>query len=166
MEPAHKSPPIVLVDGRSGAGKTEYSEVLARELEATLISLDDVYPGWDGLDAGSAHVFSRVMIPFSSGRPGLYTTWDWAAQRPGGKVVIDPLRPLIVEGCGAIRRESVVLATRSVWMDASEETRKARALARDGDLLRPHWTRWALQEERFLAIHDSAQLANDILSGE
>jgi uridine kinase len=166
MVPAHNSPPIVLVDGRSGAGKTEYSQVLARELEATLISLDEVYPGWDGLDAGSAHVFSRVVVPFSSGQPGTYTTWDWVARRAGTPVTVNPSHALIIEGCGAIRAESVAFATRVVWMDASEETRKARALARDGEMFRPHWTRWALQEERFMAIHGSLQLANDILSGE
>jgi uridine kinase len=164
--PRSPRPPLILVDGRSGAGKSVWARARALEIDATLISMDDLYPGWDGLDAGSEHVFSRVVRPFSQGKPGSFNTWDWAAQRPGGTVAIDPLRPLIVEGCGAIRRESVVLATRSVWMDASEHTRKARALARDGDMLRPHWTRWALQEERFLAIHDSAQLANDILSGE
>jgi len=164
--PRSPKPALILVDGRSGAGKSVWAQALAREIDATLISLDDVYPGWDGLDAGSEHVSSWVLVPFSQGKLGTFSTWDWTAQRPGEKVAIDPLRPLIVEGCGAIRRESVAFATRSVWIEASEQTRKARALARDGDMFAPHWTRWALQEERFMALHDPAQAASDILSGE
>ena len=35
---------------------------------------------------------------------------------------------------------------------------------RDGEMYAPHWTRWALQEERFLALHESVALATEIQS--
>ncbi|MEO8095730.1 MAG: hypothetical protein ABI632_12485, partial [Pseudolysinimonas sp.] len=41
--------PVVLIDGRSGAGKTTLARELAPLVGAQLVSLDDVYPGWDGL---------------------------------------------------------------------------------------------------------------------
>ena len=157
---------LTLVDGRSGAGKSVWAQALALELDATLISLDDVYPGWDGLDAGSAHVFSRVVIPFAEGKLCTYTTWDWAAWRPGTQVTVNPSRALVIEGCGAIREGSDAFATRLVWIDAAEEVRKERAVARDGQMFIPYWRRWALQEERFIVAHDSQRLAGDILSGE
>lgn len=50
---------IVFIDGHSGAGKT----TLAREVQDALatrtgvppqiVSMDELYPGWDGLSAGS-----------------------------------------------------------------------------------------------------------------
>ncbi len=48
--------PVVLIDGRSGAGKTTLARDLAPMLGAQLVSLDDIYPGWAGLEAGSAAV--------------------------------------------------------------------------------------------------------------
>ncbi len=42
-------PRITLVDGRSGSGKTTFATELAEREGAQLLSLDDVYPGWDGL---------------------------------------------------------------------------------------------------------------------
>src|SRR5690606_29833513 len=48
---------VVLIDGRSGSGKTTLATALAARLPGTqLVRLDDFYPGWDGLEAGSAHV--------------------------------------------------------------------------------------------------------------
>ena len=48
--------PVVLLDGRSGSGKTVLAESLAPRLDAQLVSLDELYPGWEGLEAGSAGV--------------------------------------------------------------------------------------------------------------
>lgn len=35
-------------------------------------------------------------------------------------------------------------------MDADDAERKRRALERDGDTYRPHWDRWAAQEEEYI----------------
>src|SRR6202042_2836673 len=40
---------LIAVDGRSGSGKTWFAGRLARPLDAPVIHLDDLYPGWDGL---------------------------------------------------------------------------------------------------------------------
>ena len=53
--------PVVLIDGRSGAGKTTLARELAPLLGAQLVSLDDLYPGWGGLEAGSAAVHETVL---------------------------------------------------------------------------------------------------------
>jgi hypothetical protein len=61
---------------------------------------------------------------------------------------------VVIEGCGVIRREGLTIRADRVWVDAAADVRKRRALERDGELYAPHWQRWALQEERFLVIHD------------
>jgi uridine kinase len=136
--------PIVLVDGRSGSGKTELATELAARLDAQLVRLDDVYPGWDGLESASERVRSDILL----GRR--WQRWDWATNAAAEWHELDPERPLIVEGSGALSRANREHATLGIWVELDEPTRKARALARDGALYEPHWDRWAAQEQRFV----------------
>jgi len=153
---------ITLIDGRSGAGKSHLAAELALAQGAVMVSIDDVYPGWDGLDAGSWHIHEHLVRPYLAGLTGRYRPWIWEEQRRGEWVEIPPGRPLIVEGCGAIRRESIITSSRRVWLEADGALRRERALERDGQMYEPHWTRWALQEERFLTLHHSQELATEI----
>lgn len=150
--------PVVLIDGRSGAGKTTLAQGLAPLLDAQLVSLDDVYPGWDGLEAGSAAVAGML----GHEDPG-YVRWDWAAAREAGRHPLDPGRALVVEGCGAISRASRSLASLAIWVDAPEDERRRRALARDPGFA-PYWDHWAAQELEHLAREDPPALADLILS--
>ena len=148
---------IILIDGRSGSGKTELASALAGRLGAQLVRLDDVYPGWNGLDAGSAAV-PRIL---STGR---WQRWDWMTGAPAEWHQLDTAMPLIVEGVGAISRASVPLADHALWVELDDETRKVRALERD-DYYAPYWDRWAAQEERLIAREGSRGLADLIVDG-
>lgn len=160
--PSSPKPIIALIDGRSGAGKTHYAASLASARGAQVVSLDEVYPGWDGLDAGSWHIYTQVLLPISQGLPARYQRWDWATHSPGEWVTIAHDTELIVEGCGAIRRESLPLASVSVYLDAPEQVRHERAVQRDGERFEAQWQRWALQEQRFLMIHHSDRIADTV----
>ena len=155
---------ITLVDGRSGAGKSHFAAELARARGAVVVSIDDVYPGWDGLDAGSWLIHEYLVRPYLAGLTGRYRPWLWEEQRRGEWVEVSPDVPLIVEGCGAIRRDSITTSSRLVWVETDDAVRRERALERDGQMFEPHWTRWALQEERFLALHHSRELATEIVN--
>ncbi len=94
----------ILIDGRSGSGKTELARAIAADWpEAQLVRMDDLYPGWDGLAAGSGLVPSVLTT-------GRYRVWDWSAGRYGEERVLDLGRPIIVEGVGALSRASRPLA--------------------------------------------------------
>ena len=133
------SPWVLLIDGRSGAGKTVLARRLADATGATLVSLDDVYPGWDGLAAGADAVPGII-------RDGSWRRWDWVADRPAEPASVDRTGSLIVEGCGAISRVARALADHAWWLELDDAERKRRALERDGDEYAPHWDRWAAQE--------------------
>ncbi|MBW8764642.1 MAG: ATP-binding protein, partial [Microbacterium sp.] len=79
---------VVLIDGRSGAGKTVLAEALAPRLGAQLVSLDELYPGWDGLEAGSDAVHETVLRARDPG----WTRWDWASARAAEWHPVDPDR--------------------------------------------------------------------------
>jgi uridine kinase len=151
----------ILIDGRSGSGKTELATLLvAGWPEAQLVRLDDIYPGWDGLDAGSAHVAESVL-----GERPRWRRWDWAAGTPAEWHDLDPGRPLVVEGCGALSRANRRRADVGVWVELDDARRKARALTRDGAAYEPHWERWAAQEDAFLQREDPRALADVIADG-
>lgn len=152
---------LIVVDGRSGSGKTEWARELSNELGFEVISLDEVYPGWDGLDAGQA-LISRTVLPQWLERGEVTVPqWNWLTMSyTSVRTVVSP-EGLIVEGCGALSARTAQLAVRTVWLEVPEDERFRRAIARDGDSYRSYWTRWARQEERFIALHRSPELASE-----
>ena len=68
----------------------------------------------------------------------------------------------MVEGVGAGAHR--VARTCGCWSGSSwHETRKHRALERDGDGLRPHWAGWAAQERSMLARERTPERADIVL---
>ncbi|AOZ73517.1 hypothetical protein BK816_06735 [Boudabousia tangfeifanii] len=167
--------PVLLVDGPSGSGKTTLATFLAKQLplalpqwaDLQLVSLDSFYPGWQGLAAASTMLAEDVL---ATQNPG-FTSWDWEANRPGTWVSISPTRPLLVEGCGALTRQSRPLADYALWVELPETIRKERALTRDGDTFAPHWQEWLAQEQAHWQQNRPWELAdlslplNDVSSG-
>jgi dephospho-CoA kinase len=47
-----------------------------------------------------------------------------------------------------------------IWVDAPEEQRYRRAMARDGDAYAPHWARWAAQERAHFAADRTRERAD------
>lgn len=161
-ESARDAGPIaVLIDGRSGAGKTTLAARLASQWdgEAQVVALDDVYPGWDGLAAGAETARAEILQPWAEGRVARWRRWDWALSAPGDAMIVRPDASLIVEGSGLLTPRSAALAPIRVWLEAPESTRRERALSRDGDTYRPHWERWAAQERLHLVEDDPRSLA-------
>ncbi|MEV7762372.1 ATP-binding protein [Curtobacterium flaccumfaciens] len=149
---------VVLIDGRSGTGKTTLGAQVAEQLGAQLVHLDDLYPGWDGLRAAADAVVTDVL-----GAPSGYRRWDWAADAPAGWASVDPDQPIVVEGCGALSRASAPLGSLRVWLEADDAVRWDRAIGRDGEVFAREWDRWAAQEQSFIAAEDPAALADVVL---
>lgn len=148
----------ILIDGRSGSGKSELATSLAEHLGWQLLRLDDVYPGWDGLDAAS-RALPQILTT------GRWRRWNWAAGAPGEWCVLEADRPLIVEGAGALSRAARPLADAAIWVELDAATRKRRALKRDGATYAPHWERWAAQEDAFVVREHPEGLADLVVSG-
>ncbi len=168
---------VILIDGRSGSGKTSLTERLANRFHAEgrsaqILHVEDLYPGWDGLAAGSRAVAGALA-------DGAYRRYDWVLGGFAESVPITDDVPLIIEGCGAITAENLAAArawagaprsapgreprVHGVWIDCPAELRRSRALARDGETFRPYWERWAAQEEAHYAVHKPWVLADEVL---
>lgn len=157
-------PAVVLIDGRSGSGKTVLAEELRSTLGGSVLHLDDLYPGWDGLAAGSEAVAEALAS-------GAYRRFDWNTLAPAEHVELSPDGALIIEGCGALTRRNLEAAhewaagrrVHSIWLECPAAVRRARALNRDGETFRPHWDRWAAQEEAHLAREAPIALAVEVM---
>lgn len=150
---------VALIDGGSGAGKSTFATALATELGSQLVRLDDVYPGWDGLEAASRAVASE-MIPLSRWR-----AWNWRENRAGGTHQIDPARDLVIEGCGSLSGAARAVATAGIWIDLDAGERYRRAIARDGAVYEAEWDRWAAQEAVFFERERPDLLADIRIDG-
>lgn len=143
----------MLVDGPSGAGKSSLSEAVRASWPGpapTLVRLDDVYPGWNGLERASADLARTLVPPVRRGAVGRWRRWDWARGLPGALETVHPGRALIVEGCGAFGVDDRGSDTLRVWVDASDDLRKRRALGRDGGRYDPFWDLWERQWRRYV----------------
>lgn len=162
------SNPVVLIDGRSGAGKTSLAWALVARWplrgRVQLVALDALYPGWDGLASGVELAREHILVPHARGLVGVWQSWDWDAEAMAEAHAVDPSLPLIVEGSGLLTEATARLGDVRVWLESPAAARKRRALTRDGDTYRPHWDRWARQEERHVAAHDPAALATHVFA--
>ena len=127
------------------------------------VHLDEIYPGWDGLEAGVAVATTHVLEQLARGEPAAYPRWDWMRSRPGRTVPVDAAPHLVLEGCGALVPPASAYAAVRVWVDAPTEVRRQRALSRDGETYAPHWDRWAAQEDAVYASSRPWDLADLVL---
>ncbi|WP_353810129.1 ATP-binding protein [Agromyces sp. SYSU T00194] len=185
---------LVLVDGPSGAGKSSFADAvlgLVGAQRVALVRLDALYPGWDGLAAGSEAVRRGILQPLARGAAGRWRRWDWMHDRPAEAHLVRPGVPLLVEGCGAFGRPPLarvpdpskccVLSPESaglrrvseparervvrVWVEAGEDARRRRALARDAGAFDPHWARWERQWRAYVCAAAPRARADLVVDG-
>lgn len=158
--------PTVLIDGRSGAGKTSLARLVAERVSgAHIIRLDDMYPGWFGLQAARTQLITHLLGPRAAARPARWQRWNWAEGVAAEWVEVDPAAPLIVDGVGAIGARSCDLVELAVWIELDAKSRKRRALVRDGEVFARHWDDWAAQEDAMIAEENPTSLADVIVDG-
>lgn len=149
-------PLCIIIDGRSGAGKTtlalHWVEQLAQlgPAECTpveLVQCEYLYEGWSGLAKAAIILARDVFSPAHS-----YHPWDWYADQWSDQLcTINPQSHLVVEGCGSITAEVIAAAENyyevmTVDLHVPADIRKQRALARSPEMA-PFWDMWAAQED-------------------
>lgn len=160
-------PFIIALDGRSGSGKSNFASALAQYLAANasvaVLHLEDAYHGWDGL-LDACQRYSQLLPQLAAGDTVVLPTWNWDEHRIDSSISFTPAQVVIVEGVGAANSAASAWLDFSIWLEAPEELRKQRALARDGETYAPHWQRWAAQEESYLGSDAPDQHADLVLS--
>lgn len=174
--PVPRTPLVVAIDGRSGAGKTLLARALLLELransaapDAQILALEDLYRGWHGLQGG-LDAARELLSAVGDGRVGRAPRWDWVHGRYDGDVVVGEAAPggdervalptvLVLEGCGAGSDTLAAYVDLLVWIEVPEERRRRRSEARDGqwDI---SWEEWARAEAELLSRRDAPTFAD------
>ncbi len=154
---------LVGIDGFSGAGKSTLAELLADE-DTTVISIEEFYLGWDGLEDGIGRSMDGLVGPLTRGETPRWRPWDWERGQEG-----EPMdRPItagvvLLEGCGAGAATLRVHQAATIWVQADEDDRDRRLRARpDWADYAPHRDIWRRQEED-LARRDGTPGAADLV---
>ena len=138
------------------------------------VHLDDVYPGWGGLDEGVTRVGRLLVEPLARGEAGGYRRYDWVAAREAEWHDVSPTDLLVREGVGAGAVDYASCITTLVWVEAPRDTRLARGLERDlqlhglhstEDTLRTKWLRWMDDEDALHARHRTRERADVVVPG-
>jgi uridine kinase len=155
---------VVAIDGPSGAGKTDFAAALNGKLpDATLLHLDDLYPGWDGLARAVSDLYELVLAPLSRGDQAAYRRWDWERDQYAEWRSVAATDLLLIEGVGSGARPGWHLESALLWLEADPDERFRRGIERDGDSYLPHWRRWAEHEETLFALDGTRSRADLII---
>jgi hypothetical protein len=155
---------VIAIDGHAGSGKTTLAGELALALDAPVVALEDLYGGWDGLEAGVARLAAAVLRPISAGRTAHVPCYDWAAAAWSEPWLLPAPARLIVEGVGAGARTIEPYTSLLVWLELPAALRRERLRRRDGDRYDPVMERWALAEEAFYERERPAERAGIVLA--
>ena len=156
--------PIILIDGRAGSGKSTFAESLQQQLfrdgesAPRVIHMDNIFEGWEGLSLGSDYLVRFILNPLSRRETASWQDWSWVKNERSSWREFSGGTPLIVEGCGSLTERSKEHADISIWLEASEETRRERWLNRERHL--DKFDFWAAQELDFYAREKSQSLAD------
>lgn len=147
-------PTVIAIDGPAGSGKSTLAGNVAELAGATVVRMDDLYPGWDGLFEVDREVLA-LLRPLSEDTTGSYRRFDWVDAEFREAHHVDPVPLLVLDGVGSGNRAWRDLVTTLVWVEAPPDVRLARGLARDGQDQREHWVRWMRDEQRLFAEQDT-----------
>lgn len=153
---------LVCIDGPAGSGKTTLADQVAELSGAPVVHLDDLYAGWEGLLEVDRPVLD-LLGPLAEDRTGHYHRFDWTAYEYRETRAVEPAPLLVLEGVGAGNRGWRGLVSTLVWVEAPEEARRARGLARDGEQVRDRWEQWMGDEARLFARERTRAAADLVL---
>ena len=159
--------PIILIDGRAGSGKSTFAEKLQQQLfqdgesAPRVIHMDNIFEGWDGLALGSDYMVRFILQPLARQETASWQDWSWVKNQRSSWREFSGGTPLIVEGCGSLTERSKEHADISMWLEASEETRRERWIQRERHLEKFDF--WAAQELDFYAREKSQSLADLVI---
>ncbi|WP_076263640.1 uridine kinase family protein [Intrasporangium flavum] len=167
---ADEGPGLVLVDGRSGAGKSTFAAAATRARGGQVIATDDV--AWHLHPSDwAAEMLDGVVRPWLAGEAVRYRPPGWVSQDRPGHLEVPAGVDLVIEGVGAARHELAPFARLVVWVASDDVEARRRGIERDITLGRTReeaeafWDEWMSAERPFLEAEQPWTRADLVVDG-
>jgi uridine kinase len=155
---------IIGIDGCGGAGKTTFAARLAKRLDAQIIHTDD-FASWDNTLDWHDRLMTQVVTPLSLNTPGRYQRFDWT-QNALAEWHDVPVQPyVIIEGVSSIRALFRPAYAFTIYVEAPQDVRLERGLARDGEQSLSLWQNWQRDEDAYVENESPHTFADIVLDG-
>ena len=132
-----------------------------------MVHTDDV--AWNhSFFAWADLLLSGVLLPVHAAQEVRYRPPAWEERGREGAILVPPGCPLvIVEGCGAARRELTPWIDVAVWVQSDTQKARTRGLVRDGGTAEAEafWDGWLVEELPFFAHDRPWERAHTVVSG-
>ena len=169
---------LIGVDGGGGAGKSTFAEHLQEHLpNAAIVHIDNFYKGpWDkrlehtDYDINPLFDWDRFFIeviqPTQEGKQIQYHVYDWHIHTADEIVSVPTGAMIIVEGGYTTQKRFSDVYDFKIWIEADEDQRLEKALARDGEHMRFLWEEdWLPVERNYTQRDNPASRADLVVSG-
>lgn len=167
-------PLVVAIDGRSGTGKSTLASLVAKEIRAAVVLLDDFFAAsipdadWDRMtvDERRAKVFdwarirSEAIMPLLAGRVARWHPFDFeSGQRVDGTYgmktkakEVEPASVILLDGAYSAGPQLADLVGSTVLVELPEEERWARLARREEAEFLAQWhARWTAVEDFYFS---------------
>lgn len=163
---------LILIDGRSGSGKSTFARKVAELLHGQIVHTDDIAWHLDIIN-WDRELIQGVIEPWREGKHVSYRPPGWIRMGREGSVEATPSPILIVEGVGAGRESLAGLADLVIWVQADNDKARARGIERDmqqTDRREPaeaerFWDEWMATETPYLNGERPWERAKLIVNG-
>ena len=160
-----KQNPVVAIDGSCASGKTTLAASLANQLGMQVINMDDFFllPEMRTEErlsqaGGNIHYerfVDEIIGGIKSGREFSYRIFSCKKGGFNGTAVINPQKPIIIEGAYALHPEIPDIYDLKIFLDADLETRLERIEKRNGtEGLEIFKSKWIPMENRYFEAFD------------
>lgn len=109
----------------------------------------------------------HLLTPLAAGATAQLPVVEWVSgnPRPGGVITVPPVDVLVLEGVSSGRSAVADRLSALVWIEIADRTaRLERAVARDGDAMRPYLARWQADEDAHFAADGTRARADVVIA--
>lgn len=134
---------VIAIDGFGGSGKTTFASALQKHIPSVgIVSVDHfLQPIVEGGDDEFhwERFEQEALNPLRNGGEIRYAPYDWKQKAFQDEIVIDENQHVIVEGVYSTQEKFRDAYAVKIWVDAPDEIRLERGIARDGESMRQMW---------------------------
>lgn len=108
----------------------------------------------------------HLLAPLAAGLAAAMPVLKWVSgnPRPGGVIIVPPVDVLVLEGVSSGRRAVADRLSALAWVEIADRgARLERAVARDGEPMRPFLARWQRDEDAHFAADGTRARADVVI---